>query len=64
MTNSNEIIPDKIICPKCGSEQDDWDGFGFIYCHSCGYCIHPNYFVESGKRICGICGKEVTNTEE
>jgi methionyl-tRNA synthetase len=47
-------------CPKCGYEDEDFDGFGFIgQCQKCGYCNHPNKMLENGKWICGICGKEV-----
>jgi hypothetical protein len=28
-------------CPKCGAEQDDFDGFGVLHCGVCGYCKHP-----------------------
>ena len=45
----------KLTCPKCGAEQDDFDGFGFIYCPECEYCTHPN----SIDGVCGICGEEI-----
>jgi DNA-directed RNA polymerase subunit M/transcription elongation factor TFIIS len=47
------------LCPKCGHEEEDFDGFGFVgQCSSCGYCNHPNSTLENGKWICGICGKD------
>jgi ribosomal protein L37AE/L43A len=53
------IEPDKLKCPNCRTEQDDFDGFGFIFCPKCGYCIHPSSTLVNGKWICGICGREV-----
>lgn len=44
----------KANCPKCGKEYDDGDGFGVIYCHECGYCVHASY--TDGK--CDYCGKD------
>ena len=43
-----------VRCPKCGDEQIDYDGFGFIAClpDGCGYCTHPT---RSGA-VCEICG--------
>lgn len=47
-------------CPKCGHEEEDMDGFGFLGpCPSCGYCTHPNSTMEGDKWICGVCGGEV-----
>ena len=52
-------------CPKCGYEEEDFDGFGFIgQCSICGYCNHPNSMLENGKWICGICGQEVKMDEQ
>ena len=58
-----------VTCPKCGREQVDMDGFGFLACipfnipvsiaekHGvipcCGYCTHPS--ITDG--VCGICGE-------
>jgi len=45
-------------CPVCGTQQEDMDGFGFIACQICGYCIHPNWTKdETGVWRCGICSK-------
>jgi predicted nucleic-acid-binding Zn-ribbon protein len=51
-----ENIP-TMQCPKCGYEDEDFDGFGFIgQCPKCGYCNHPNKTLENKKWICGILG--------
>ena len=47
-----------IRCPRCGAEQEDFDGFGFSYCPECGYCIHPASVKVGNKWICEVCGKE------
>jgi ribosomal protein L37AE/L43A len=57
-----------IHCPRCGREQVDMDGFGFVAClpdnyvHGasrgphCGYCTHPS---RSGSPWrCDLCGAE------
>lgn len=41
-----------MTCPKCGDQQTDFDGFGFMACTACGYCTHPAW----NGGICGICG--------
>ena len=43
------------ICPKCGAEQEDHDGFGVLYCDECEYCAHA---AASGD-TCDICGKVI-----
>lgn len=53
-----------MICPKCGAEHPDHDGFGFIahtkpaYSDGCGWCSHPTRDKAAGSDewICGICG--------
>lgn len=41
-----------MTCPKCGDEQEeDLDGFGFLYCEKCGYCTHPSVDGD----VCGLC---------
>ena len=45
-----EII---VECPRCGAEQEDFDGFGVIFCEACGYCKHPSF---TGG-VCDICGE-------
>jgi DNA-directed RNA polymerase subunit M/transcription elongation factor TFIIS len=66
VTSSNSPeIPDSsdddlswIVCPKCGNKEQDFDGFGFLYCEKCGYCLHPNSTKqENGDWVCGVCGK-------
>lgn len=44
----------KIIstCPRCGAEQEDFDGVGVVHC-ACGYCNHPSYYGGT----CEICGQ-------
>lgn len=51
---------DMIECPKCGAEQEDFDGFGVLYCEKCGYCTHASV----DGNVCGLCKKtmpEVSN---
>ena len=46
-----------LTCPRCGVEQEDFDGFGFMACEACHYCTHPSRDGNSlGYMICGICG--------
>lgn len=40
-------------CPKCGAEEEDFDGFGFLYCEACGYCTHASIDGD----VCGLCSK-------
>ena len=37
-----------VTCPRCGITRKDYDGFGILYCTSCGYCVHAS-------RTDGIC---------
>ena len=54
--DSDFVMP-TMICPKCGIETIDWDGFGVLFCVSCGYCAHA---AQSGNpMICDFCGKEM-----
>lgn len=55
------IGDDRILvnCPRCGAEQEDYDGLGVIHCEACGYCVHP---AATGD-ICDICGADVTKQE-
>lgn len=41
-----------LACPRCGVEQEDFDGFGVLACEACGYCTHPERY----GGICTICG--------
>lgn len=45
-------------CPKCGTYQDDLDGFGVLYCETCKFCQHPSRDFDPDKNgmVCGICG--------
>ncbi len=46
-----------VVCPKCGAEQEDLDGFGVMYCPACKYCEHPSSDGDGhGNWVCGICG--------
>lgn len=42
-----------IECPQCGQEQEDFDGFGVLYCPECGFCTHASI---TGDR-CDLCGR-------
>jgi ssDNA-binding Zn-finger/Zn-ribbon topoisomerase 1 len=46
-----------VICPKCGAEQQDLDGFGVLHCPKCGYCSHASVTGD----ICGLCGQKVSS---
>lgn len=53
---ATEFDPDEAImiaCPQCGTEQQDFDGFGVVHCEACGYCVHPS----STGGVCDICRK-------
>lgn len=41
-----------ICCPECKLELIDSDGFGFVYCPRCKYCVHPS----ATNGVCNICG--------
>ena len=51
-----------MLCPQCGAEHPDFDGFGFIahtkpaYADGCGFCVHPSRDGVPGGWRCGICG--------
>lgn len=59
------------VCPKCGLELPDLDGFGVLthiehqgemdlnYPKACGYCSHPSII----DGVCGIC-EAVENSDE
>jgi len=44
-----------IECPKCGEPQEDYDGFGVLYCPACHYCTHSS--ITGG--ICDLCGRKI-----
>lgn len=44
-----------VECPKCGQQQVDYDGFGVIYCQSCGHCVHPS----AHDGICDVCHRPI-----
>lgn len=54
MSHADELAEDypEITCPRCGHTEEDMDGFGFVCCHRCGYCVHPS--ITDG--VCGVCG--------
>ena len=57
MTAPDDDYP-VVKCPKCGKEQVDMDGFGFLACiPGCGYCKHPS--ASGNPPVCGICGEAV-----
>lgn len=61
-TGSQEPTADDyplLVCPKCGVSDNDFDGFGFIACESCGYCTHPSR--DGG--TCSICGDQEPRRE-
>jgi hypothetical protein len=59
MMNPHQFKGDEVPqtqCPRCGNWQDDFDGFGVLYCQSCHYCAHPS--VTDGQ--CDLCRKPIT----
>jgi rubrerythrin len=48
-----------IECPACGTEQEDFDGFGVVHCEACGYCQH----ISTTDGVCDICDREVDKGE-
>lgn len=57
--NNEDEMPNA-QCPKCGALQEDYDGFGVLYCDSCGYCKHPT---QQGDGTCSICGEWVRSID-
>lgn len=53
----------KMKCPRCGEEQDDFDGLGVAYCEQCDYCGHLSGTgdLETGEMRCDICDKPITH---
>jgi len=45
--------------PRRRTEQEDFDGFGVLYCESCSYCKHATIY----KGKCAFCGKSETELE-
>ena len=46
------------VCPLCGGEQEDYDGFGVLYHEECGYCAHTAASIhEDGLWHCDVCGQ-------
>lgn len=42
-----------VVCPQCGEEHDDADGFGVLmYCEDCGWCVHSSIT----DCVCDACG--------
>lgn len=53
-----------MMCPKCGVEESDYDGFGVLF-HTkqaypetgCGFCSHPSRTGNgNGSMVCDTCG--------
>lgn len=41
-----------MLCPRCGQQYDDLDGFGVLHCEHCGFCTHAS--MTDGR--CDLCG--------
>lgn len=55
-----EHDPPKLKCPRCGDEQEDFDGIGFVHCAKCGECTHPSADGdEHGDFYCTVCGQMI-----
>lgn len=49
-----------IQCPKCGHEEENFDGFGFAgECPKCGYCPHLCRDKIDEIWTCSVCGAEL-----
>lgn len=49
-----------VHCPKCGKAQQDFDGFGVLFCEACRYCQHPGGTgIAGGGWVCDLCGRTV-----
>jgi hypothetical protein len=51
-----------MTCPQCGTEMEDFDGFGVLF-HvgpgGCGYCSCPTREGDGkGNMVCTVCGKK------
>jgi DNA-directed RNA polymerase subunit RPC12/RpoP len=51
----DEMAYPVVVCPECGHEYEDLDGFGVLRCDACGFCTHSS--LTGG--ICGLCGQQV-----
>ena len=52
--NDDETEYPIVYCPRCGAEQVDMDGFGFLACiPGCGWCTHPS----GTNGQCDLCGE-------
>ena len=47
-----------VICPGCGAEITDYDGFGVLYHEACGYCTHASISGVDGRMVCDLCGRD------
>ena len=46
-----------IVCPRCGADQEDYDGIGVMWCENCLYCAHPSRHGDgNGGWVCDLCG--------
>ncbi len=50
-----------MLCPRCGTEYEDYDGLGVLHCERCGYCKHPSASFENKIMTCDICGEVLFN---
>ena len=47
-----------VLCPQCGAEHEDMDGFGVLHCSDCGFCTHASQDeYPDGRIVCGLCGR-------
>lgn len=64
-TPSDEFCDALVRCPKCGDEQPDMDGFGFLICDACGYCTHPSASAKVGEPLlCDHCAAAIRKMAE
>jgi rubredoxin len=63
MTTIDDDSMPTMVCPRCGAEETDFDGFGMLahtkpaFPNGCGYCSHPS--IDDG--VCGICGETIAD---
>jgi hypothetical protein len=48
-----------VLCPKCGAQQTDYDGFGVLKCEECDYCCHPS----ATNGVCGLCHRDISTSQ-
>lgn len=58
------------VCPSCGTEVEDLDGFGVLAHDECGYCSHPSMtgtaLYRGGRKIwkCDACSALVVDMDQ